>query len=408
MRARPTTLQIAIAVVVLFVVAGAFASSGTRDGPAAGGGAAGAEAAAKRVAPIARRVEAIRDLRFKSVPKPVIVTPAQTRRAQLADLDRNGSAAERRAGEQVLEMLGLVEPGTDLREVAGDVGSEQVAGYYDTRRKRLAIVAGPVAADKLLAEITLAHELDHALEDQAIDLRDEGSSGADDAVSAYTALVEGSATSVMDSYTRRYIKPGEALSSAFSSLGPSAAGSDDIPPYLMSSLLFSYVVGERFVNRLREVGGGWKLVDYALRKRPPSSTEQVIHPEKYLRNERAVDVPMPASVGPGWRRLAAGTVGEFDTHQMLKLAVEDLRAGDAAAGWGGGRYALWARSAQRVLVVRWAWDTARDAAEFRPAVRAYVAKALRGRRAVVSARGLRTTLVIAPTTALASDVAAER
>lgn len=383
--------------------------------------------------PIARRVETIRGLRFKSYPRPLIVTPAQTRRDSLADLDRSGTAAQRRLDEQVIELLGLIAPGTDLRAVAGDISGGQVAGYYDTRRKRLAIVSGPGARDRVLSEITLAHELDHALEDQRIGLRDSPSSGADDGASAYTALIEGSATSVMDDYTRRFINPSAALGSAFSALGSGAgSGTGSIPPYIQASLLFSYVVGEKFVNRLRAVAHGWKLVNYALSRRPPVSTEQVIHPDKYLVDERPVAVPLRrvgALLPRGWRRRAAGTIGEFDTDQLLKLGVGDLAAGDAAAGWGGGRYELWAPTVSdaracpapcrphSALVVGWAWDTPVDAAQFNSAVSAYVTKGLSGRAlgggvygvgdgfAAVRARGLRTTLAFAPSAAGARRLA---
>jgi hypothetical protein len=383
------------------------------------------------VRPIAHRVEQIRGLRFKRLPQPVIVTAAETRAASLRDLDRGSPPAERQAAAQVLELLGLLKPGTDLRSVAGDVGGEQVAGYYDTRRKRLAIVAGPVASDSATSEITLAHELDHALDDQRIGLRDVTSAGADDAVSAYTALVEGVATAVMDDYARRFIDPGALLGSAFSSLGPSASATGKIPPYLLSSLLFSYVSGERFVNRLRAVAHGWKLVNYALRSRAPASTEQVIHPEKYIVDERPVRVVengVRRLLPPSWRRTAHGTIGEFDTDQLLKLGVPAGAAGDAAAGWGGGTYELWAPAAvsgscpspcraQSALVVSWVWDTPADAAQFDSAIGSYVVNGVGGRAAgpdtwmvdggaaAVSRRGLTTTLAFAPGTALATRLA---
>src|SRR3954465_10805565 len=231
----PETIILALLVglVVLGLLLGGSSSSSS------GSSVAGVAAAAKQVAPIARHVESIRGLRFKRLPRPLIVTPAQTRADSLRDLDRNNPAAARRATAQVLTMLGLLSPGVDLREVAGDVSSEQVAGYYDTKRKRLAIVSGAVASDSVLSEITLAHELDHALDDQAIGLRGVASVGADDSASAYTALVEGVATSVMDDYARRYISPGRALKSSLAALGPAAGSTEGIPPYLLSSLLFS-------------------------------------------------------------------------------------------------------------------------------------------------------------------------
>jgi hypothetical protein len=418
MREKASSPEAIIFALLAALVAGGLAFGGGSGSGAAGtDGSAGAQAAAAQVRPIARRVETLRGIRFKKLPEPLIVSPEQTRRDSLRDLDRSGSPERRRRAAQVLELLGLLEPGTDLRELAGEISSEQVAGYYDTRRKRLAIVSGAVGRDPVLSEITLAHELDHALEDQRFGLRDEPATGADDAVSAYTALVEGSATSAMNDYARRFIDPGAALGAAFAALGPSASSTDSIPPYILSSLLFSYVAGERFVARLREVASGWKLVNYALVHRPPSSTEQVIHPDKYLVNERPVRVrlgELGARVPDGWRRLARGTIGEFDTDELLKLGVEDVPAGDAAAGWGGGTYELWGdrstdcdspcRSAS-ALVLGWAWDTRADAGEFSEALRSYVEKELDG-KAALRVRGLRVTLALAPTTERASRLAA--
>jgi hypothetical protein len=422
-----------ISLLLIALLAAGFALGGSGSGSGSGGkgSIAGARAAAAKVAPIARRVETIRMLRFRHLPKPVIVTAAQTRADSLHDLDRHNSAAEQRAAEQALELLGLLKPGVDLRAISGDVAGEQVAGYYDTKRKRLAIVAGAGAADDVTSEITLAHELDHALDDQRIGLRDMASTGADDSASAYTALVEGVATAVMDEYARRYIDAGAALGSVFTAAGPAAASAKKIPPYLLASLLFSYTSGERFVNRLRSVANGWKLVNYALRARPPRSTEQVIHPEKYFVDERPV--PVAASglrrlLPRGWKRLAHGTVGEFDTDQLLKLGVSGAVAGDAAAGWGGGAYVLWgpggsAACAQpcrgrSALVLTWAWDTPLDALQFERALPAYVTKGLHGRpagagvwsvgdgfAAVRSAGPLRTVLAFAPSAALAGRLA---
>jgi hypothetical protein len=398
-----------IGLLLVALIVGGFLLGGTGSSSGGHAGTAGARAAAAKVAPIARRVEKIRGLRFKHLPKPVIVSAAQTRADSLRELDRQTTPAERRSATQVLELLRLVKPGTDLRAVEGDVAGEQVAGFYDTRRKRLAIVAGSVAADDVTSEITLAHELDHALDDQRLRLRDLGSAGADDYVSAYTALVEGVATSVMDQYARRYIDPGRALGSAFASAGPALASTKNIPPYLLASILFSYTSGEKFVNELRRVGHGWKLVNYALKSRPPRSTEQVIHPEKYFIDERPVPVAVSglrALLRRGWKRAASGTVGEFDSDQILKLGVSDSVAGDAAAGWGGGSYVLWSRGSQSALVLAWAWDTPRDAAQFDAALGHYVARKLHGQGSVRAFGSSGTMLAIAPSVALAKRLAA--
>jgi hypothetical protein len=398
---------------VLLVVGGiAFGGHGDDRSPAAKTVAA--------VGPLAQRVQTVRGLRFKRVPKPAVVTPAQTREQQLADLDRDYPPAQRHADEALLETLGLVPEGTDLRDVLGSVASDQVAGYYDTKRKRLAVVDGPAAQNGVLTEITLAHELDHALDDQNFGLRDD-TAGTDDRSSAYTALVEGTATDVMDEYARRYIPPGAALLSAFSALG--AAGSTGgIPRYLQDSLEFSYTGGERFVSALRDAdGGGWRLVNRAFAKRPPDSMEQVMHPEKYLRRERPLPVALPAlHLGAGWKRTSRGTVGEFDTQELLRLGTDRATAQAAAAGWGGAAYEQWQNGDSRVLVLRWRWDTPLDASEFDAALPLYVVKGLKGSAAgparwkldhggaAIAVDGSATTLAFAPSPQQAAALAAQR
>jgi hypothetical protein len=419
--------EIVIAAVLVVLAAVAIAFGTASD---SGGNRSGAAAVAAEVGPIARNVERIRGLRFKRVPKPVVVTPEQTRADQLRDLDRTYPAADRRADTELLELLGLVPAGTDLRRLTGDVSSGQVVGYYDPHRKRLAVVNGPASSNRVIAVITLAHELNHALEDQRFGLHESTSAGADDGATAYTALLEGTATAVMDEYARRFIPPGAALGSLFSGLGAAAGSTAGIPPYVQRSLEFSYTGGERFVNHLRDVDGGWALVNRALRKRPPVSSEQVIHPEKYLEGERPLGVKVGAlGLGAGWKRASRGTVGELDTKEILKLGNDDATASAAAAGWGGGRYELWTDAAAGkscadpcraadVLVLRWRWDTPRDAGEFDRALPLYLLRGLKATGAgparwkvgdggaAIAVRGSSTTLAFAPSPGQAARLAA--
>ena len=70
---------------------------------------------------IAERVEALRDLRFEQVPRPVTVTPEQARRDGLADLDRNYPPERLRADEEILKLLGLIDEDAGLRDLAGSL-----------------------------------------------------------------------------------------------------------------------------------------------------------------------------------------------------------------------------------------------------------------------------------------------
>ena len=363
----PNALPFIVIACVAFVLAGIAGASGERDN----GGRA--EAVAKDVDVIANRVETIRGHQFDEVPEPRVVTPEQASEEALRDLDEHYPAEQREADTELLAVLGLIPPDTDLRETVGDISGEQVAGYYDTRRETLAVVDGEAAANDVLAEITLAHELDHALDDQVYELKEDSGEGADDRASAYTALVEGTATAVMDEYAQRFISPGAALTAAFGALPEAEAATESIPPYIQTTLEFSYTGGEAFVTRLRTTAGGdWKLVNFALRDKPPVSTEQIIHPEKYLAFEPPVPVKIgDLGLGEGWELAASGSLGELDTRELLRVGGDDVPADAAAAGWGGGRYELWKDGEESVVVLRWAWDTPDDAREFEPALRQY-------------------------------------
>jgi hypothetical protein len=366
---------------------------------------------------IAARVEDLRDLTFERVPRPVPVTREQARREGLQDLDREYPEARRRADEDVLKLLGLIEPGADLRALTASLFGEGVAGYYDPRNGRLRVVTGVGTGSPVLAETVLAHELTHALEDQRFGLEPDELSGSDDAALARLALVEGSATAVMTDYLGRYFTAEEALGGL---VGSAFADTGDLPPFMEAQVLFPYLGGVEFVEDLRRrANGGWGLVDTAYRFHVPASSEQVLHPRAYFRADDPAPVRLGLGrlLGDGWERATAGTWGELQTRELL------VRAGgggssEAAAGWGGDRYELWrARAAAgsdcpapchdgNVLVMRWRWDTRRDEAEFAAKLRAFARAELDAPAAVVR-RGGAVTLAIGPSASLAARLARE-
>jgi hypothetical protein len=354
------------------------------------------------VSTIAARVEGLRGLRFRSRPVPQTVSPAQAKREGLEDLDRSYPEARRRADEEVLKLLGLIEPGVDLRSISASVFGEGVAGYYDPRSKRLRIVSG--TTPDALGEMVLAHELTHALEDQRFGLAvSEGES--DDAALARLALVEGTATLVMQEYLLRYVGAEKALGGL---LGTAFQTGPDLPKFVQDQLIWPYVGGMQFAQALRQKGGAtWKLVDLADRVRVPDSTEQVMHPQKWVAVEAPLPVRLNVKLHDDWRRTASGTWGEWQTNELL--GGDDP---EAAAGWGGDRYELWQQGTcgsppcreDDLLVMRWRWDSERDAGEFETALRASPVARVDG--ATVDAHGDTVTLVLAPTPALARRVLA--
>lgn len=317
------------------------------------------------LATVIERVEKLRGLRFQRDPRVERVTPRQATEEGLADLDRAYPAAAREADETLYAMLGLLPEDTDLRDVQASVMGEQVAGYYDPRTERLRLVEGAGTGNRVMDEVTLAHELVHALEDQAIGFDLDLADRSDDAGYAYRALLEGTATVLMFRYLDEYfasdVALGGLLGGAFA-----ASSTTPLPPFVMNALTFPYVSGQAFVADLRAKGGD-RLVDAALKARPPASTEQVLHPQKWIEAEPPLRVPPPAAPA-GFRRLASGTFGEWQTGELLALAGGNVTA--ARGGWGGDRYALYGRGhRERVLHMHWRWDTLRDAREFAEALR---------------------------------------
>ena len=305
---------------------------------------------------------------------------------------------------------GLVHPlegairfgGNDLRKVSATVFGQGVAGYYDPRTKRLRVVKGAQTENRVLNEITLAHELTHALEDQRFKLNLESSS-SDDAGMANLALVEGSATAVMLTYAERHFSPEQTLGGLFSSLGQDTG---NLPPFVEAQLVFPYIQGQRFIQTLYETGGGtWSLVNSAYRFRPPASTEQIMHPDKYLQVEQPDRVTLHASPGAGWAPVRSGTWGEWATGQLIGNS-------DAAVGWGGDRYELWRRGGddcrapcrdRDALVMRWRWDDLASARRFEAALREW--RVGKPGASAVAASGLDVTLALAPDGGLARRLA---
>jgi hypothetical protein len=304
--------------------------------------AGGPSVSPAHIAQIERRVEALRDLRFEHPVPVAVVSPAQARREGIAEYDRSQPITQRRENEELLKLLGLLPPDSDLRQIESDVYGEQVAGYYDPRRKRLALVRGAGVDD-----VTLAHELTHALEDQHADLGRLGEGGGDDASTAQQALVEGSATLVMERYAARW--PSSApLGDALAGL-TQVTGATPLPAYMARTLVFPYFQGESFVQALRDADGGrWRLVDVAEQERPPQTTAEILDADRWLRAEQPSPVSLASaqaalSAARGWRRLSGSTLGEEDLAALLAPQSGPVAARELTAGWRGGRYELWRR-----------------------------------------------------------------
>jgi hypothetical protein len=386
-----------------------------------------ASLSAADLARIARRVERIRDLRFKHPVRPLFVGREEAIRLEREGAAQDKAPATRAADEEALKLLGLLRPQDSLGKALTAIDREQVLGFYDDRRKRLVVVRDRTANRPML-EITLAHELTHALEDQRFGLRSGGTN--DDAALAQSTLAEGTATVVMAEYAVRYF----GIDDALALFDAASAGDTKLPKYVEDTLLFPYEQGVEFVQAFRGDSGSWKALDNVIRFRRPATAEQAIHPHKYAIDERAVPIHMPdlgLVLGPRWRRLGASSVGEVDLREIFKI-LGGSPDPDAAAGWGGGRFELWRRAhpgscrapcvARDVGAMLLAWDTQGDRRAGERALAAAFEKGVRARKAghgaarlwssrggviALAGTGLRTAIVLAPDSRTAARVLAQ-
>jgi hypothetical protein len=328
---------------------------------------------------IAAQVEQIRGLHATADITPVVIDQATLRKNLEADFDEANPAEAVEAGERILKALGLLDREQSLREQILDLQGGQVIGYYSPERDELFVVssAGGVGPTQ---RTTYAHEFTHQLQDQNFGLDKLGFDTLDqgDRSLARLALVEGDAVTAQTRWMQGNLTADE--------LGQIVADASDpavlealqrAPAILRGTAFFPYQEGSIFVSTLM-VRNGYQGVNAAYAT-PPDSTEQVLHPEKYLDRDPPIAVEVladvPSKLGAGWSNGGVDTLGELQLRIWLSEGgVPSTVASRAAAGWGGDRLMLLDGPAGETAIAMIAeWDSAADADEFAAAAKTALA-----------------------------------
>lgn len=284
---------------------------------------------------------------------------------------------------RVLSALGLIDPTYDLYSKTIHQLGEGLGGFYVPWTDELFVIGNQFSG---IERLVFAHEYDHALVDQhfaleAIGVYPECLTDMDRCL-AITALIEGDATYLMYAWLDVYGTDEDVNDILEAQYTPTdrVISSTHLPPlYLVRETQFRYEDGYHFVQYLIE-RGKWQMVDLAY-GRFPTTSEQILHPEKFQAGEMAKPVETPdlqAILGDDWRMLAFDTLGELGTELILGYGanylanVEPHIAKEAAKGWGGDNYQMYYKSTtnQKVLVVNWVGDSWTDTYEFTEALEA--------------------------------------
>jgi hypothetical protein len=350
-------------------------------------------------AAISRDIEALRRLEFRESIAVSHQSVEEFGRYIDVELERGLPPDRAAAFGRVVEKLGLYRGPRieDAAAVMRQLATSQVAAYYDPAESAFHVVLAD-APMSTLAPI-YAHELYHGLQDQHWDLDawllDGLASGRnDDEMFARQAVVEGEATYVMTLWMMEKLSgrppsrfavslavwsqamlswgsAGELIASGLASgalgdeLEASADAMDDIPPFMLESLLAAYLKGMAFVHGI--AGQGWDAVA-RIYDDPPRSSEQILHPEKYLRRDDPVTIEFPDFAGEDalldWALLDANVIGEFQWRLIFDEFGFGLRSASIAAGWDGDRFAVLERDGRLLLLLLSAWDSPEEAREF--------------------------------------------
>jgi hypothetical protein len=278
--------------------------------------------------------------------------------------------------QQFYTALGLIEPEVDLMQAALDTQSDILLGYYTPDEKVMYIIAESV---NMFAqeEMTFAHEYVHALQDYHFDLGTYlNNNGSADALLAARSLPEGDARLVEELFTYQNITKDQLDYTVYRYLFQEHPEIEGVSPALGIFTYFPYTAGEYFVIYLYIEGNfTWDKVNQAYRN-PPISTEQVMHPEKYLAGERAVVVNLPdlaPVLGGAWHELDRDVLGEAGFLVWLIDQVESQVAIDGAAGWDGDAYTLWTNeNNQRIVAELSQWESNAEASQFLEAFTGYM------------------------------------
>jgi hypothetical protein len=301
-----------------------------------------------------------------------LITRPQIRQFLDRRIEEEIKPEELRAEELALKKFGLVPQDFDLKKTTVELLTEQAAAFYDFRKKKLFILD---SAPQALQQVALVHEIAHALADQHFNLEKfiDSGSRSDDGATARAAVMEGQATWLMSEYLAR--KTGQSLRTSPAILqlmvqsSRMSAGQfpvfDAAPLYLREGLLFPYVQGMLFQHAVVEKKGEQGFVEVF--RKPPVSSEQILHPEKYFAGVVPANPGLPELKDRDqYSVLTEGSIGELDHEILLRQFIGEDEAKTLAPKWTGGQYRILEHKKDKRVVLSYVsqWETAEAARSY--------------------------------------------
>jgi len=291
--------------------------------------------------------------------------------------DQDARRLER--SEVVLKKFGLLPEQFDLRTFLVGLLKEQVAGFYDSKKKTIYLLDW---VEPEAQRAVLAHELTHALQDQNFDLEkwakaaeaqpaqkrkdaaprfpgkkaapifsDKGGAEAElmeeERLAARQAVAEGQATVVLIDYMlapeKESVQSNPAIADAVMA-GMMSGGKTPLyikaPMFLKELLIFPYQYGLKFESDVL-ANAGREAAFAGTFQNPPVDTREILQPSTYLDKEKLPLMPVPdfeAAGGKEYTKYDLAVMGEFDVWLLAKQYAGQDAAAAISTSWRGGYY----------------------------------------------------------------------
>ncbi|MBI2360005.1 MAG: hypothetical protein HYV04_14110 [Deltaproteobacteria bacterium] len=288
---------------------------------------------------------------------------------------------------EIYQRLGLLTDGADFSKDLVELQLFRHSVYYDGARQKIVVPQEPLKparaflrfpgkiSEETTKQLLLAHALAHALQDQHFQWRARiRSRNTQDSRLPLHAVMQGDAILVGLAYLAARKESGkeqivDAVKSLFRASPAFERELSVRPDLLRQKLAFEYLYGSQFVLWAYS-HKGWDGVN-RLFLRPPVSTAQILHPEKYYvkREEPLRIIPWKLLRQSGAQKIDQETLGEFTLRLLLAQTAGREEAEKVAAGWLGDT--LLALRNGDELILGWviAWESQAGAREFLGAYR---------------------------------------
>lgn len=302
---------------------------------------------------VATRVQRLRGLSFER-PIEVAFLGEEALTSRVESLTRTETKPRQLAAtEGALVALGAIPADADLERLLGETLSGQIAGLYVPETGELLVRAGGGPPGPV-EELTVAHELEHALADQALGLPvpERLVPSRSDAIGAALALVEGDATLTMQLYAERHLSIGDQLGLLFDDgLADAERDFDEIPDFLQRQLLFPYTEGLAYTCA-RAAGRDIAAIDRAYRE-PPRSTWEILFPERDP-GRLPLDPPELGEPGSDWSLAERTQLGAAELSWLFAAPGGDPSRGldapdELVSGWRGSTLEIWTEGSEVAL-----------------------------------------------------------